>query len=136
MKKTVVTLKSVRQLTIIQKVIGHYDYNPEGNWSLASVQKKYIELRNLLGSEDRFELVPKTYTNSGGITWIYNIMDTVADGVKLNDKACIELSIGYIEDNIMGTYTGYIRESMARSLKNATLTDLQKNRLIKVFYGS
>jgi len=108
------------------------DYNPEGKWSVASVTARYAGLRVQLGGDD-FELKPRVYTNPGGMTWTYNIMESVADGVRRGDQACIELAIAYIEDNIMASYTGYIRERMARSLRRAPLSKSQQTRLATVF---
>ena len=68
-----------------------------------------------------------------GATWIYSIMDAVADGIQLEDRACIELSVEYIKDNIMESTTGYIRERMARSLRHVTLSKDQKERLALSF---
>jgi hypothetical protein len=67
------------------------------------------------------------------MTWIYNIMDAVTDGVQLGDGACIQLSIDYIEDNVMGSTTGYIRERMARALRRVELKEYQKRQLAKIF---
>jgi hypothetical protein len=109
------------------------DYNPAGKWSVASVTARYAALRVQLGGTSDFALQPRVYTNPGGMTWIYNIMEGVADGVQRGDQACIELAIGYIEDNIMASYTGYIRERMARSLRRAPLSKSQQTRLANVF---
>jgi len=57
----------------------------------------------------------------------------VNEGVKANDIACIELSIRYIELNYIGSYSGFIREKLARALKNATLTESQTGRLKEHF---
>lgn len=86
-----------------------------------------------LGVAIPYELEPRTHTNSNGMTWIYNIMESVADGVKNGEPACVELSVQYIEDNVMGSTTGYIRERMARRLRRANLNERQKARLSFVF---
>lgn len=109
------------------------NYNPQGKWSVEAVKQRYSELRILLGGAGGFELNPRTYTNKGGFTWIYNIMDAVTDGVQLGDNACIQLSIDYIKDNVMGSTTGYIRERMARALRHVELSENQKKQLARVF---
>jgi hypothetical protein len=109
------------------------DYNSEGKWSLESVQEKYAELRTLLGGAEGFILEPRTYTNPKGAKWTYNVMDAVADGIQLEDNACIELAVEYINDNVMDSTTGYIRERIARSLRHASLTEGQKQRLAEAF---
>jgi hypothetical protein len=111
------------------------DYNADGRWSVAAVQARYRQLSNSLGGMAGFEPEPRTYTNPRGMTWVYNIMDSVVDGAQLGDKACIELCVEYIEANIMAPTTGYIRERMARSLCRVELTPRQKQRLAAVFVG-
>ena len=109
------------------------NYNSEGKWSLENVQERYRELRILLGGAEGFALEPRTYTNQKGAKWIYNIIDAVADGIQLEDNACIELAVDYINDNVMDSTTGYIRERIARSLRHVELTEDQKKRLASSF---
>jgi len=77
------------------------NYNHQGKWSAEAVKRRYSDLRVLTGGAEGFDLNSRTYTNKGGITWIYNIMDAVVDGVRLGDNACVQLSIDYIEDNVI-----------------------------------
>ena len=109
------------------------NYNHHGKWSVDAVKQRYANLRILLGGAEGFELEPRRYTNKGGITWIYNIMDAVVCGVRLGDKACVQLSIDYIDGNLMDSTTGYIRERMARALRRAQLTEHQKKQLATIF---
>ena len=53
----------------------------------------------------------------------------VNEGVKVNDGACVELAIRYIELNYIGSYSGLIRDKLARSLKSSKLSGAQKERL-------
>ena len=53
----------------------------------------------------------------------------VADGVKANDPACVELAIRYIELRYIGSYSGFVRSLLSRRLKHAFLTPEQKERL-------
>lgn len=57
----------------------------------------------------------------------------VCNGVRENDEACIELAIRYIELNYMGSYSGFIREKLARTLKNVALSTSAAQRLIEHF---
>jgi hypothetical protein len=109
------------------------NYNQQGKWSVEAVQRRYSDLRVLLGDVEGFDLDPRRYTNNRGITWIYNIMDAVVDGVQLGDNACVQLAIDYIEDDVMASTTGYIRERMARALRHVELKEHQKERLTEVF---
>jgi hypothetical protein len=109
------------------------DYNSAGKWSVTMVESRYARLRTQLGGVAGFELTPRTYTNSRGMTWVYPILDRVVEGVRLGDSACIELAVEYIEDNVMGSYTGYLRERLARGLRHAELSKSQRTRLVNVF---
>ena len=53
----------------------------------------------------------------------------INEGVRKNDSVCIELAIRYIELNYIGSYSGFIREKLARALKGASLSSSQKERL-------
>lgn len=57
----------------------------------------------------------------------------VARGVAAGDPACIELAIRFIELRYFGSYSGFIREKLARRLANAQLTEDQKSRLHRHF---
>ncbi|WP_434339813.1 hypothetical protein [Motilimonas cestriensis] len=109
------------------------NYNPDGKWSVESVQKRYRELSLVYGGVGDFFPEPKVYINQRGAMWTYNIMKSVVDGVQLGDKACIQLSIEYIQDNLVASTTGYIRERMARALCTAELSNSQKKALVNVF---
>ena len=57
----------------------------------------------------------------------------VSTGVRANDDACIELAIRYIELNYIGSYSGFIREKLARALKSVLLAPSHSSRLKKHF---
>lgn len=57
----------------------------------------------------------------------------IARGVAAGDPACIELAIRFIELRYLGSYSGFIREKLARRLANAQLTADQKSRLHRHF---
>ena len=57
----------------------------------------------------------------------------VADGVLMNDAACIELAIRYIELRYIGSYSGFVRALLARRLKHASFTEAQRKRLHQHF---
>jgi len=56
-------------------------------------------------------------------------LHAVADGIRADDAACAELGLRYIELDYIGSYSGFIKERLARALKSATLTKQQINRL-------
>jgi hypothetical protein len=57
----------------------------------------------------------------------------VADGLKEDDLACVELAVRYIELRYIGSYSGFIRSLLSRRLKHATLSAAQRQRLHEHF---
>jgi hypothetical protein len=57
----------------------------------------------------------------------------ICDGIRKNDLACVELGIRYIELNYIGSYSGFIREKIARALKSIKLSSVYAERLRKHF---
>jgi hypothetical protein len=53
----------------------------------------------------------------------------IADGVRANDSACIELAIRYIELRYIGSYSGFVRSLLSRRLKHVHLSPQQQQRL-------
>ncbi len=53
----------------------------------------------------------------------------LSEGIRVDDAACTELAIRYIELDYVGSYSGYIKERLARALKGAELSFQQKRRL-------
>jgi cytochrome P450 len=57
----------------------------------------------------------------------------VADGLRADDEACVELAVRYIELHYIGSYSGYIRDKLARRLIGASRSSRQNERLSKHF---
>jgi hypothetical protein len=55
----------------------------------------------------------------------------IADGVRANDRACIELAIRFIELFFMGSYAGHV---LARRLQSASLSAQDRARLADRFF--
>jgi len=108
---------------------------PRG-WSKAELLAAHRTLRGSFPIED-----PEA-TEPGAPAWLPDrrnwlqyraTLYRIAEGVRANDAACIELAVRYIELRYIGSYSGFIRARLARGLKNAALTDQQKERLNRVF---
>ena len=108
---------------------------PEG-WSKPEIVATYDALNGEFSIE-----VPEA-TESGAPSWLpdrYNwlqyrvTLHRVADGVRLGDPALIELAIRYIELNYFGSYSGFIKERLARALKSQSLSKSQNDRLKQHF---
>ena len=57
------------------------------------------------------------------------VLDHIAEGLKANDSACVELAVRFVECRFIHSYSGYIRSRMARRLKHASFTNEQRQRL-------
>ena len=110
---------------------------PSG-WLAEEITNTHQEL------DGTFDISVPEVTEPGAPSWFpdrYNwlqyreILFRVADGVRAKDKACIEIAIRYIELRYIGSYSGYIRARLSRSLKSALLSEDQKQRLKGHFLG-
>lgn len=57
----------------------------------------------------------------------------LSDGIRAGDAACIELSVRFIENRFISSYSGFARSRMARALKRANLSHHQRTRLSSHF---
>lgn len=109
------------------------DYNDAPPWDMRGVQARYQALRARLGGVEGFAPEPLRIADKRGGGWVYNIMDSVTDGVQLGDAACIELAVCYLEADGMASGSGYRRARMARALCHAALAPEQCRRLRTLF---
>jgi hypothetical protein len=91
--------------------------------------------RRLGGS---FDLTGPDATEPGAPSWMPERFEwlqyretlyRVADGIGAGDAACIEIAVRFIELRYIGSYSGYIRQLLARRLKQARLSPDQADRL-------
>lgn len=115
--------------------IEEYHGVPKG-WSKPEIVAAHQSLNG------EFSIDIPEVTEPGAPSWLpdrYNwlqyraTLHRVADGVRNGDLACIELAIRYIELNYFGSYSGFIKERLARALKNQSLSEKQNNRLKQQF---
>jgi hypothetical protein len=104
---------------------------PSG-WSKAEI----VSLHKALGGS--FEIDSGEASEPGAPSWMpdrYNWLQykkslyEIGNGIKKGDKACIELAIRYIETDYFGSYSGFIKERLARLLKPQELSKQQIARL-------
>jgi hypothetical protein len=112
-----------------QRSFEKYHAIPDG-WDVSSIENAY---RFLHGAFDIRPLqVPEVSD-----PWLKyrQTLYNIADGVRANDPACVELAVRFIELHFIGSYAGYIRSLLARRLKHADLAETQKTRLSTHFVG-
>ena len=110
----------------------YYHSVPVG-WAKAEVlSSEYQSFRS------EYKLDTSKVTKPGAPSWMpdrYNwlrykhMLYEVAKGVRARDGACIELAVRYIELNHFGSYSGFIRTKLAKSLLKQKLSMSQKERL-------
>jgi hypothetical protein len=61
------------------------------------------------------------------------VMENIAAGVVAHDPASVELAVRYIELHFIGSYSGYLRQGLARRLKHVVLLEEQRVRLSRHF---
>jgi hypothetical protein len=119
-----------------QKVpLAIYHGVPPG-WRSHEVVEQHAQLHST------HELIVPDVTEPGSPPWLPDRKEwlqyraalyEVARGVAAGDPACIELAVRFIELRYLGSYSGFIREKLARRLANAQLTDTHKSRLHRHF---
>jgi hypothetical protein len=61
------------------------------------------------------------------------MLHRVGDGILEGDSACVEIAVRYIVLRYIGSYSGFLRQTLARRLKHATLNEDQRRRLCTHF---
>lgn len=108
---------------------------PDG-WS----KREILKLHEVLGGRHVIS-VPEA-REPGAPNWLpdrYNWLQyratlyAVGAGARAGDTACVEIAIRFIELDYFGSYSGFIKERLARALKPEYLADHQKRRLAQHF---
>ncbi|NVJ61072.1 MAG: hypothetical protein HWE27_11825 [Gammaproteobacteria bacterium] len=104
-------------------------YNPPEEWSFESIVSRYNKINNDCGKECAisFEFVAKLPE----IIRIKKALQMISLELKSEDPGAIELSVSLVASPVYFHYSGYIRATMARRLKNCSLNARQKRELIK-----
>lgn len=108
---------------------------PQG-WSSADIAKQHAAIGACHG------LVVPEETEPGAPSWLpdrYNWLQyratvrALVDGIREKCPACIELAIRCIELDYIGSYSGYLKAKLARTLYRAPIDPQQADRLIRHF---
>lgn len=71
------------------------------------------------------------YDNLRGLVREKALVQDISERIKLADKAAIEVAVSFVVEQVYFHYSGYIKESMARRLKNCeALSQDQISRII------
>jgi hypothetical protein len=111
--------------------LAKYHGVPEG-WSAEEI----VRAHERLGAEHTLSILRAS--EPGAPAWLPErdswlqyraALYAIAEGVGSGDEACVELAVRFIELRFIGSYSGYVREKLARRLRRAVLTREQRSRL-------
>ena len=97
------------------------DFNPIGHWSADAVHQRYLRNCERHGQRHIRELKCQEHVE-GTVRWVYPILDSVVDGIKAADPACIDLGVEFIESGHKQPYGRILHARVARALRQAPLT--------------
>lgn len=89
-----------------------------------------------------FDLTGPDATEPGAPAWLPDryswlqyrqTLHRIGDGILQGDTACVEIAVRYIVLRYIGSYSGFLRQMLARRLKHATLNEDQRRRLCSHF---
>lgn len=106
-----------------------YHAIPPG-WELEAVLEAHARLG---GTFDlRAEPIPDSWP-----AWskYRGVLYAIAQGVRANDPASVELAVRFIQLHLIGSYAGFLRSLLARRLKHVALSEQQRERLSAHFFG-
>jgi hypothetical protein len=104
------------------------DYNADGEWSVEAVQSRYLAHCARLNVPSPRPLQPRTHRNANGV-WAEPILQTVIDGIKAGDAACVALGVELIEQDRKFPFGRILKSNAARALRSAELPDALKQRI-------
>lgn len=107
---------------------GSTDFNGVLRWSVASVQGCYLQHCRTLGVEEPHVPLPREHVE-GQRRWLYPVMESVIEGIKHGDRACVEIGVEFIEEDEHFVFGRILKSDTARALRRVELTDEQKDRL-------
>jgi hypothetical protein len=114
-----------------QLSLEHYHGVPKG-WNADDIFAQHAAMKG------QFPISDFVIGKWGAPSWMTNryewlrykaTLNRVADGVRADDAACVEIAVRYIELRYIGSYSGFLRAKLARGLKTVELSERQKDRL-------
>lgn len=109
----------------VVKLSGEY-YTPPNEWQFDAIKRRYLSY----GVKDS-NLDIESFDQYDGIIQVKYLLKAISECVVLDDPAAIDISVGFVISPVYFHYSGYIRQTMARRLKSATLSKQQIKKIIK-----
>ncbi|MBO9491831.1 hypothetical protein J7384_15840 [Endozoicomonas sp. G2_1] len=107
------------------KLSGEY-YTPPNKWQFDAIKRRYLSH----GVKDS-NLDIESFERYEGIIKVRYFLKAISECVVFDDPAAIDISVDFVVSPVYFHYSGYIRQTMARRLKSATLSSQQITKIIK-----
>jgi len=104
------------------------DYNGTGEWSAQAVRRRYLDYCERFGQESPRDLKPREHVE-GDVRWIYPVMESVAEGIRAGDPACVDLGVEFIESAHKQPFGRILHARVARALRQSALSAGHVTRL-------
>lgn len=103
-------------------------YSTPQKWKFETIKRLYL---NNSSTKQSSKIDFSRYDNLSGIDREKVLLQEISERINLPDKAAIEVAVNFIGEQVYFHYSGYIKESMARRLKNCdALSQTQISRII------
>ena len=104
---------------------GEY-YTPPNEWQFDAIKRRYLSYE----IKDSY-LDIASFEKYDGVIKVKYFLQAISECVVFDDLAAIDISVDFVISPVYFHYSGYIRQTMARRLKSATLSTLQVAKIIK-----
>ena len=100
-------------------------YEPPEKWKFDALKCRYLSY-GINNSTLDFEIFEKYK----GIVKTKNFLQALSECITIDDNAAIDISVDFVISPVYFHYSGYIRQTMARRLKNVKLSKQQTLRIV------
>ena len=105
------------------------DYNGTGTWSADQIVARYRKYAARYSVPEPRDLSPR-FVESGGVRWVYPVMEQVIDGIEAQDVACAQIGVEFIELDQGFAFGAILKSNTARALRRfERLKDKQIDRI-------
>ena len=104
------------------------DLNGSGQWSAEAVQQRYSKHSERHGHRHARALTSREHVE-GNVRWVYPIIESVIEGIKVADPACLDLGVEFIESGHKQPFGRILHAKVARALRQVPLNTEHVTRL-------
>jgi hypothetical protein len=104
------------------------DYNGTGRWSREAIEQRYADYARRFKIASPANIAAHEHEHNGN-RWVYPVMSSIIQAIKLNDAAAVEIGVEFIEEDQLFTFGKILKCAAARALRRATLSPVQAERV-------